>query len=148
MCIIVDACCANSLGNADWPQAHLIRDWVRGGGKIVSGGLLQRELKNTALQALLVQWSASGRLINKDPTEIKIEEEKLDRSKVKSNDLHVIALARLSGAKVIVTRDQDLMYDLKKSPEIGKARKIYPMGEKPAKNLKVHRGVLRNAGCV
>jgi hypothetical protein len=147
MCIIIDACCANSLVNSNFPQAKLILDWVKAGGKVVSGGDLERELKSTVLQRLLLQWSRSGRLISFDRDKLKSESDLIDGTKTRSNDHHVLALTRASGSKVVVTRDQDLMHDLKKSGQVPKGQKVYPFPVHSVTNLRVHRALLRNAGC-
>lgn len=146
MCIIVDACCANDLGNKDLPQGKLILDWIKGGGKIVSGGRLEDELKGTRLQSLLASWSSAGRLISINSAKVQAEIEQLDLTALRSNDAHVVALARLTGAQVVVTRDKPLMTDLKRSNQIS-TRKIYPFPSEAAANLRVQRGVLNNAGC-
>jgi hypothetical protein len=147
MCIIVDACCAGALGNGALPQSKLILDWVKAGGRVVSGGKLEEELRGTNLQALLVQWKASGRLLSIDSALLEDEASAIDADKLKSNDLHVVALAKVSGAQAVVTRDRALMFDLKKSPEIKPARKVYPFPETAVNDLRVQRGVLRASGC-
>ncbi|HVF83228.1 MAG TPA: hypothetical protein VM913_03535 [Sphingomicrobium sp.] len=147
MCIIIDACCANFLENAHLPQGRLVLDWIKAGGKVISGGKLEKELRGTKLQALLVQWKASGRLISADSEILPIQEAAIDRDAINSNDLHVLALAKASGARVVVTRDRTLMQDLKKSGQVAPAGKIYPFPEDQVQDLRVQRGVLRNAGC-
>lgn len=147
MCLIIDACCANALANADLPQAKLILDWVKSGGKIVSGGKLEIELKGTALQPLIATWKAAGRLQGIDPQVIKNEERSIDQSQLRSNDIHVVALARASGAMTIVTRDKNLMHDLKHSGEVQPSRKIFPFQTTATSNLKIQRKVLRESGC-
>jgi hypothetical protein len=147
MCIIIDTCCANVLQDKDLPQGKLILNWIKSGGKIVSGGRLEAELKGTKLQSLLAAWSLSGRLISYDPDEISAAAAQIQLEKMKSNDLHVVALARVSGAMAVVTKDKDLMQDLKKSGQVDPPRKIYPFPDSPTTSLRVQREVLRKSGC-
>lgn len=147
MCIIVDACCAGSLNNPALPQAALIIDWVRTGGKIILGGKLADELRRTSLLTLLAQWSAAGRLINIAAERIEGEVANIDPAMTQSNDRHVLALARLSGTQVVVTRDNALMQDLKNREVAGRRRTIYPFREAPIKDLRINRAVLRSANC-
>ena len=147
MCIVIDACCADDAVGGKFGQGRLILDWVKSGGRVVTGGKLELELKGTSLQRLLVQWSRAGRLQTISQKRIDEETALIDLSKVKSNDLHVLALCRASGAKVVVTRDNDLKKDLKKSGQALRGQKIYPFPTVDVPNLRVQRGVLNNAGC-
>lgn len=147
MCIVLDACCAASLTNPDFPQSALILDWVRKGGRIVSGGQLHKELGATALRPLLAQWSASGRLQTISTEDVVVEQAAIQRLGPESNDAHVLALVRLSNSKVVVTRDAALMRDLKDRALMGDRRKIYPMPDRPLDDLRINRAVIRDAGC-
>jgi hypothetical protein len=125
----------------------VLLDWVRKGGKVVSGGKLQTELGKTALRPLLAQWSASGRLILLPNVEIAVEQAAIEKAGIHSNDSHVLAITRLSNSRVVVTRDQLLMRDLKDRSVMGERRKIYPMPERAIADTRINRGVLRNAEC-
>jgi predicted nucleic acid-binding protein len=147
MCIVLDACCADSITNPELPQSGLVLEWIRKGGRVVSGGKLQKELGATSLRPLLVQWSLSGRLVTLSESDILVEEAAIKKLNLQSNDAHVLAVTRLSGARVVVTRDKPLMTDLKDRALMGDRRKIFPMPPQPAVDLRIGRAVLRSAQC-
>lgn len=86
-------------------------DWVNSGrGKLVVGGKLYAEL---AGYRNFNQWFRQalrlGNAISIDDSTVAAETDALaSRSICKSNDAHVLALARVSGARLLFTNDQDL----------------------------------------
>lgn len=125
MCAILDANVASEVFSRNGPTAGTkFLDWVeKGGNHLVVGGKLTDEL--SAVSKELKQLGLAGRtkIINAD--EIEIEEKRL-QSKCKSNDPHIIALARISGARLLYSNDVDLQEDFKRKELISGPRgKIY-----------------------
>lgn len=118
MCIIVDA---NRLGGflAEEPHADAapIRRWLdRGAGSLVysTGGKFAKELGGKALRKL-ADYSRAGRARSVDATRLAEQEAELKASgkQLRSDDPHVLALARASGARLLYTADSDLIEDFK-----------------------------------
>ena len=134
MCVIVDANRASSFfaeppGAEDAP----VVDWILGkGGRLVFGGKLSEELlRINASVRTLRQWTLSGRALE-IPAPLVSEEERLLRRMgiCRSNDHHVVALARLSGARIVVTGDQALMADVGNAQLLSAPRgKVYQRPE-------------------
>ena len=75
----------------------------------------------------LESFSQAGRATLIAPEEIKQELKKLKKlNQHKSNDVHILALAKASGARLLYTADKALMEDFKKKEIIDEPRgKIY-----------------------
>lgn len=128
MCIIVDA---NRLGafladTAD-VDAKPIHAWLmRGRGVVVysTGGAFARELGRRARERL-TQYVRAGMatLVLSDRFD---DDERSLRGRIRSDDPHVLALARASGARLLYTTDGDLMDDFKDNRFIdGPRGKVY-----------------------
>lgn len=100
-------------------------DWVNAGrGKLVVGGKLYDEL---AGYRNFNQWFRQalrlGNAISIDDSTVAAETAALaSRHICKSNDAHVLALARVSGARLLFTNDQDLQDDFGNRQIIGGVR--------------------------
>lgn len=128
MCIIVDA---NSIGGvlgdpAD-PDGAPVRRWIeRGRGRIVysTEGRFGSEIVGRA-KAKLQEYHRAGkaRFVPYDEfreTEIRL----LEDWRLRSNDSHVIALAKAERVRLLYTRDAALMNDFK-DKRIIKKGKVY-----------------------
>ena len=118
MCLIVDANAAHTFLAAE----SKVRTWLfgpLGNPRLVVGGLLTVELqKLEVVRKILVQLDRAGRLRKMDPRAVDAESKALANRKLcRSNDLHVLALAIISGARTIATYDEALIQDCK-NPEI------------------------------
>ena len=117
MCIIVDA---NRLGiflaERSGEDAVPIRQWLdtRGGSLVYStGGQFANELKGKA-KGKLAAYHQAGKARLVPASRFAEDEAKLKASgKLRSNDPHVLALARASGARLLYTKDSDLIADFK-----------------------------------
>jgi hypothetical protein len=145
MCLIVDANLAGlvfaSPAEADFVP---ILDWLlEKDGRLVFGGHLGTELDRVErarrfLRALL----QAGRAI-RIPDEAVQEEEAVVRNTghCQSNDSHVVALARVSGARTLCTHDRDLQQDFSNPKLVSNPRgKIYQRREH-------HRLLRHTPGC-
>lgn len=119
MCIIVDANLAGRFFSSDPPTEYRpAREWLdnpRKGGRVVYGGKLAAELArvNAARRYLLaLQRAGRARFIASGATD-KEEARIRELGICRSNDPHVIALARLSGARTLCTYDRALIADFK-----------------------------------
>ena len=117
MCAIVDTNVAGEVfGKSKTEAGARFLDWIdEGSGRLVVGGLLMDELdgacsfRNWARQA---QLSGKMRVVNRSKVENKttILEE---AGACKSDDHHVIALAQVSGARLLYSNDRALQRDFK-----------------------------------
>ena len=130
MCIIVDA---NRLGiflSAPITEdAVPIHEWLtKGGGKLVysTSGQFSAEMGSLSKRRLAERYRA-GRAIAIPAPEFRNDEQQLrNNSDVRSDDFHILALARYSGARILYTGDAALIQDFKNKRLIDKPRgKIY-----------------------
>lgn len=143
MCIIVDANrMADFYGHA--ADAQPVLDWLLGrdGGLVLGGALKDEHEKSTSEHRtrLWLQLKRAGRLYEPPRAEVDAETQALT-GKTASNDAHVLALARLSGARLLYTDDRPLMADWKNKTLLDRPRgSIYQTAK--------HRPLLRhNRGC-
>lgn len=134
MCLIVDACRSGIVfGRPSDGDVEPIWVWLRShGGCLVFGGSLAAELsRNGAAAKLLAELKRSGRAIQVEGAAL-VEDEAALRSKarLRSNDPHVLALARVTGARVLHTNDRDLIADFKDPAIVARPRgKVYLRAE-------------------
>ncbi len=130
MCIIVDA---NRLGDflSDpvSEDAAPIRRWLaRGRGQLVysNGGAFAREIGRTA-RSRLFNYSRAGKAMLVPADRFAADERALRRRPgLRSDDSHVLALARATGVRLLWTGDQDLIADFKNREFIDRPRgKVY-----------------------
>ena len=130
MCIIVDA---DRLGiflsDPIAEDAVPIHEWLKkGAGKLVysTSGKFSTEVRGTSRRRLAEHYRA-GRAVAIPAREFHNDERQLrHNSAVRSNDSHVLALARYSGARVLYTGDGKLIDDFKDKRLIDEPRgKIY-----------------------
>lgn len=113
MPLIVDA---NRAGDFCTPvcghAGKIVRFLTTRAAKLVVGGKLTQELcKNANFRTFLLEMQRVGSLISVEAA--KCEAEISELRSYKSNDPHVLALARVSGARLLYTDDRDLMTDFK-----------------------------------
>jgi predicted nucleic acid-binding protein len=115
MCIIVDANVAANLCRQQLtPDAKAVVDWIeKRGGRIVHGGKLTDELTaNSRVSRWLRSLSQAGRAIQVSAATVAAEVVRIQQSaQCASNDAHIIALARVSGARLLYSHDHDLHTD-------------------------------------
>ena len=118
MCAIVDANVANDVfGPGPRPAGEKFLDWIKkGSGRLVVGGKLLKELESRSpgfrKWAAMAVNSATMRIENKGRFDARAEELR-DGQTLKSDDPHVIALAQVSGARLLYTNNSDLQKDFK-----------------------------------
>lgn len=147
MCAIVDANVANEVfgPNPTPAGAEFFHRIERGSVQLVIGGELLRELergspgfREWATAAIL---AGAARRLNDD--EVDARSNHIAHSKkLRSNDPHVLALAQLSGARLLFTNDGDLHHDFKKHIDNPNGRIYHTRCSK--KVTAAHRQLLRN----
>ncbi len=146
MCLIVDAnlaaqVFADAADRSDSRFAPLVKWLYSDQGKLVIGGKLTRELyKVAAARRALVALNRAGKAWI-PPKDGAIEEEMASLPPHRSDDPHVLALARLSGARTLCTEDGDLESDFKN-------RAIVPAPKGVIYKNETHRRLLKHTrGC-
>lgn len=127
MCIIVDANCAGDLvAQPIGDMAKELLNHLLLKGQLAHGGKLTEELTKTKFERLLKELARGGRAKSYSRDIIQAEERKLvgDRACC-SNDSHIIALAIVSGARVVVSRDQKLAEDFTNPRLLRPKGKVY-----------------------
>ena len=148
MCAIVDASVSHEVFGDNRSEAGLhFFEWLSGDrGKLVVGGKLRRELElSEKTQRLLRELLLAGKATEVPDQKVESEAEALREEQIcSSNDEHVLALARVSGARLVFTNDQDLQDDFKNRQILGGVRgKVYTtLVNKHVTS--VHRGLLRD----
>ena len=97
-------------------------------GTLYIGGRLKSEIPQR-LRPWLDAGVRAGWIMNVPDGEVDREECWLaDHDELESNDYHIVALARISGARVLVSRDQALRRDFKKRSLISDPPgKVFPV---------------------
>lgn len=143
MCLIVDANLAAMVFVAPTPADFIpIIEWLTSddkNGKLVVGGKLAEELDKVGLARRFVralQQAGRARII---PNQVVNAETDRIAGQCKSNDAHVISLARISGARVLCSADKPLHQDFRNLELINTPRgRIY--------QTQAHAQLLRNYG--
>ena len=131
MCAILDANVVPTIFGARASLAgEDFRKWINSGrGQLIIGGKLRRELAATKARDWLRDAIGAGRVRQLNDIEVDERAKQLeDASLCKSDDPHVIALAQMSGARLLYSNDGDLRYDFKKKDLLNSPRGVlYPM---------------------
>lgn len=132
MCAILDTNVAHEVFGSNGKGATEAGDeffeWLNGGkGKLVVGGKLKQELDQGV--PTFREWSSrarlAGKLVSIDDNCVNNKTEEIKRrDDLKSDDPHIIALAQVSGARLLFSNDRDLHKDFK-NPHIINDGKIY-----------------------
>ena len=121
MCAIVDANVVGELWDSSSSAVGQgFRRWIEGpNGQLVVGGQLTQELGSTKAAKWLRELDRKGKLKRVDDEEVSRLAASLKRlpmsrpGSCRSNDHHVIALARISGARTLFSNDGALQQDFK-----------------------------------
>ena len=149
MCAIVDTNVVHEVfGRQPTDAGEGFFRWLNSGkGKLVVGGKLKEELMGkkpkkgeklkeevngvSEFRVWAAQSNLSGKLINADENRVDQETKEVKSSgKLKSNDPHIIALAQVSGARLLFSNDKVLHKDFKNRNLINKPLgRIYSTSE-------------------
>lgn len=132
MCVIVDTNVASLVfGSPSDSEYQPVIDWLNSktqNGRIVYGGKLAKELVSYEKSSLYFrQLILSSRAIRIPDAEVDFEEAKVKQTGIcRSDDPHVIALARVSGARTLCANDRNLHADFTNPKLLSKPRgKVY-----------------------
>lgn len=133
MCLIVDVnVAARALakpGSVDYAPVHA---WLLGRGRIVHGGRLTLEYaKNRRILEATVEWNRAGRTVVVPQDVIDRETAAVQASgRMRSDDPHVLAVARGSGARTLWTDDAALTDDFRDTQLVPRPRgRVYGRAE-------------------
>lgn len=113
MCVIIDANVAHQF-RTPTAEATLVRNWIEAQpARLATGGKNTIELsRHDWMRRWLVALSRAGRLMRISDVQVNAEEQRLVALGVcRSDDPHVIALARKSGARILFSGDVALHQD-------------------------------------
>ena len=131
MCAILDACaCGDVFGKKQTEAGKDFYKWLsKGKGKLVTGGKLYDEMKgNRRYLAWLNEALGAGKAKREPNDSIAAESSRLE-GRCLSNDFHVIALARVGGARLLYSKDKRLHKDFKDKKLLRNPRgKVLPEG--------------------
>lgn len=113
MCMIIDANVASEFTEPSSDAKPVLERIVSGRLKIVSGYQTRDELVKCAFRTLYKQFILAGRIFEFPDSDIVKEIRKVEEAGIESDDPHVIALARVSGARILFSRDLALHQDFK-----------------------------------
>ena len=149
MCAIVDNNVRHEVFGAADVQTEAGRhflNWlnVRKGKLVIGGKLLDELSEYGGFRNWLGQALQSGSAIQIPNAQVDVETAALHaRNICQSNDAHVLALARVCGARLLFTNDQDLQEDFKDPQIIGGIRgRVYTTLTRPDVR-RSHRNLLR-----
>ena len=131
MCAIVDANVASEIFGPDpKPAGAEFFDWLKkGSGRLVAGGKLLEELKASSgdFRIWANELVKAGKMRSVDGGKVAARTERIrDEGKCKSNDPHILALAQISGARLLYSNDVALQQDFNNKKLIDKPRgKVY-----------------------
>jgi hypothetical protein len=126
MCIIIDANVADEIVATSDDAKPILRRIQAGRLKMVAGHKLKRELMRTRFRGLYQQLVLAGKLTEFTDQQIEKAANEIDRKLLASNDLHVLGLARASGARILFSKDEPLHSDFKNKDIIVRPRgKVY-----------------------
>ena len=150
MCAILDNdVCAEVFGNKRTPAGKGFLDWLDSKGHLVSGGQNKSELDgNSTFQAWWQQATLAGKTTLIEDNQVTLLQRQLENKKAcRSDDAHIIALAQITGARLLYSNDHDLTDDFRDRNLIPK-----PQGRVYSTNVTVdfspsRRKLLRQSGC-
>ncbi len=131
MCAILDASVISEVfGSTQHPAGKKFYEWMNSeNGMLVVGGKLSEDLYKSSIP--FRKWAATarqrGRMRTENTALVETRTRHIKNSGVcKSNDSHILALAQVSGARLLYSNDKDLRKDFKNKKLIDKPLgKIY-----------------------
>ncbi len=133
MCAIIDANAASEVFGSNRPEAGVkFFDWFYAGkGRLFIGGQLLEELNRTPVREWARQGLNSGWLRKVPDNDVNAKTQQIrDEGQCRSDDPHVLALAVVSGARLLYSNDADLQQDFKDKNLIDNPRgKVYSTRE-------------------
>ena len=134
MCAICDANVAHEVFNlkTQTPSGKIFLQWITPKRRLVIGGKLKEELfQKKEIKQWAYEVGKRGKLDYIKEEDFNRAIRSLKRERLKSNDPHIIALAKVSGARLLYSEDGPLIEDFTNKKLINNPEgKIYPKGKK------------------
>ena len=135
MCAILDVNRAHEFVHpAPSEPVRQLKRWLENGrGRLIVGGKLLNELYvNKDVRQWIADLTWAGRTVLLSPDESRLVRERAkaltESGDCKSDDEHIIALAQVSGARLLYTNDKDLQADFTNTSLIkNPPGKLYPI---------------------
>ncbi len=143
MCVIIDTNKLSAFFDASDEASATLLKWVINGGSIVyaTSGRYAEEIERTNSMPRLIELSRHARLYAVPPDDLDDCVAELEKAgKCRSGDLHILALALASGARIFYTDDEDLRKDIR-NPAILHERRGHVYSNKS------HRHLLTKKNC-
>ena len=124
MCAIIDANVADQVFGQNRPEAGVkFFNWINTKGRIIVGGNLLKELNRTSASKWVQEALLAGKtkVVNESDVNTRTEELR-NGGECRSDDPHVLALAQVSGARLLYSNDKDLQKDFQNRKLIGSPR--------------------------
>ena len=133
MCAILDNDCVGDVfsGSVDTAAAQFF-DWMNTRRcRLVVGGQLRRELMKTqAFQVWARTAFQDGRLRRENDDAVdQLAAELVESGACVSDDPHTIALAQISGARLLYSKDEDLRRDFRNVDLLRPRGRLLPLGD-------------------
>ena len=148
---VVDANVVDEVFGSNRPEAgEEFFNWIDAGKGIlmVGEGILQEFEKTSFKKREIKRWVREAVLAGnvrefKNPEINTLTTKLLDEGRCRSNDPHIIALAQVSGARLLYSNDKKLQQDFKKKELIDQPRgKIYSTKDGDKKFQRKHKKLL------
>ena len=130
MCAIIDANVAGKVfGHNPIPAGKKFFDWIdEGSGRLICAGKLKEELEDSSPG--FREWARvalnTGKMKNINKEEVETRTEQIREESIhSSNDPHILALAQVSGARLLYSNDKKLHEDFRNRDLISPAGSIY-----------------------
>jgi hypothetical protein len=126
MCIIVDANSAHHVAKQTEDGKPVVKWLLKGRGGLIVGGKIKRELDRAGFGPTMLVLDRAGRLKKLDDSQVDDLAAKITKGgSCRSNDGHVLAVAIMSGCRLLFTKDQDLHTDAKNRAILDPPASIY-----------------------
>jgi hypothetical protein len=127
MCIILDANCLGLFTNADQSMLPVKRYFENSGGLAIGGSKLKDEYKkNNKIIKFLTELARKGQILRLSDRDVNSKEnEILETGACQSDDPHILAIASLSNARVLVSHDKPLHSDFASTVFFTPRGKVY-----------------------
>ena len=144
MCAILDANVAHEVFSRNQTEAgRAFLRWLNARpGRLAVGGKARRELaRHRAAEAWLLEGIRAGRVRSENDDEVdRLSEELEDRCR--SDDPHIVALAMVSGARLLYSNDGPLNQDFGDRDLVNTPRGKVFSTQESSRFTNVHRGLL------
>lgn len=129
MCAIIDANVVGEVFGSERTEAGKeFFDWIdEGSGRLICGGELLEELEGSSpgFREWVIAASKTGKIKYTNEEEVKRKTAQIQKESIQSDDPHILALAQVSGARLLYSNDKKLHKDFKNPALIDPVGSIY-----------------------